>query len=58
MWYASYLTCGDIITQVSLPPWSVFLFLDALTLKLRIIIIILLADQHEIILLTVHTTNN
>ena len=37
--------------------WSVFLFLDVLTLKLKIIII-LPANQPEIILPTVRTTKN
>ena len=41
MWSASYVTCVDIIAQVSLPQWSIYLFLNVRTLKLRIIIIIL-----------------
>ena len=56
MWLISYETCVGIIAQVLLTPWSIFLFLDILTLKLRIIIIILENDQPEIILLTAHTT--
>ena len=43
MWSVSYVTCIDLIAQVSLTWWSVFSLLDVLTLKLRIII--LLADR-------------
>ena len=58
-WSVSYATCVDIMVQVSLSQWSIFLFLDVLTLKLRvIIIIILLTDPSEIILPTAHTTKN
>ena len=58
-WSVSYATCVDIMVQVSLTQWSIFLFLDVLTLKLRvIIIIILLTDPSEIILPTAHTTKN
>ena len=38
--------------------WSVFLFLDMPTLKLRIIIIILATDRPNIILPIAHTTKN
>ena len=34
----SYVTCIDIIAQVSLTQWSAFLFLDVSTLKLIIIL--------------------
>ena len=44
--------------QASLPRWSIFLFFDLPTLKLRIIIIILLTDLADIILPTAGTTNN
>ena len=58
-WSVSYATCVDIMVQVSLTQWSIFLFLDVLTLKLGvIIIIILLTDPSEIILPTAHTTKN
>ena len=53
IWSVSYVTCIDIVAQVSVTPWSVFLFLDVPTLKLKIIINILLTDQPEIILPTV-----
>ena len=45
MWSVSYVTCIDHIAQVSLSRSSIFLFLDLLTLKLRIIIILLLTDR-------------
>ena len=44
----SYVTCVDIIAQVSLTQWSIFLFLDIPTLKLRIIIIILPTERPDI----------
>ena len=46
----SYITCVDIIAQVSLNWWLMFLFLDMPTLKVRIIIIIVPADPLKIIL--------
>ena len=58
MWLISYITCVDIIAQVSLTPWLIFLFLDVPTLKLRIIIIIFPTGQPEIILPTACTTKN
>ena len=59
MWSNSYVTFVDILAQVSLTPWSIFLFLDMPTLKLRIIIIIILpTDPPEIILSTARTTKN
>ena len=54
MWLISYITCVVIIAQVSLTLWSIFLFLDVQTLKLRIIIIFLT----KIILSTARTTKN
>ena len=45
MWSVSFVTC----TQVSSNRWSIFLFFDVPTLKLRIIIIILPTDQTNII---------
>ena len=54
MWSVSYVTCS----QVSLTRWSIFLFLDMPTLKLRIIIIILPTDRADTILPTAHTTKN
>ena len=54
----SYVTYIVIIAQVSLTPWSIFLFLHMLTVKLGIIIIILLTNQPEIILRTARTTKN
>ena len=52
--YHGVKTCGrfhmylvDLIAQVSLTQLSSFLFLDVLTLKLRIIIIILPTDRPE-----------
>ena len=53
----SYVTCVEIIAQVSLTTWSRFWFLDILTLKLKIIIV-LPTNQPEIILLTTRTTKN
>ena len=53
----SYVTCIDLIAQVSLIRWSL-LFLDVLTLKLRIIIIILPTDRPETILPGARTTKN
>ena len=50
MWSVSHVICIDIIAQVSLTRWSIFLFSDVSTLKLRIIIIILQTDQSDIIL--------
>ena len=49
MWSISYVTCVDIAAQVSLTSWSMFIYLDAPTLKLRTIIIILPTDRSEII---------
>ena len=40
MWSISYVTCIDIIAQVSLTPLSMFLFLDVPTLKLRITVLL------------------
>ena len=57
-WSILYVTCVDIIGQVSLTPCSIFLFLDVPILKLRIIIIILPTDWRKIILLTAHMTKN
>ena len=57
MWLASYATCVEIITQVSLTWWSMFLVLDVLTMKLRTVFI-LLTNQCQIILLTAHTTKH
>ena len=57
MWSVSYVTYIDTIPQVSLPQWSIFSFLDMLTLKFRIIIIVLSTDQPEIILPTARNTN-
>ena len=59
MWSVSHVTCTDLIAQVSLTQWSTFLFLDVLTLKLGIIIIIILpTDLPEIILTAARTTEN
>ena len=58
MWSVSHVTCIDLIAQVSLTQWSTFLFLDVLTLKLGIIIIILPTDLPEIILPAARTTEN
>ena len=58
MWSVSYVTCVDIIAQVSLTWWSMFLFLEVPTLKLRIIIIVLSTDQPELILWTLPTTKS
>ena len=59
MWSVSHVTCIDLIAQVSLTQWSTFLFLDVLTLKLGIIIIIILpTDLPEIILPAARTTEN
>ena len=55
-WSILYVTCVNIIAQVSLTP--IFLFLDVPTLKLRIIIIILPTDRPEIILPTARTTKD
>ena len=52
----TYVTCVDILVQVSLTPRSIFLFLDVATRKLRIIIIILTTNQPHIILPTARTT--
>ena len=53
MWFISYVTCVDIIAQVSLTPRSILLFLDVSTLEFWIIIIIILPiNQPKIILLT------
>ena len=52
------VTCVDIIEQVSLIRWSIFLFLDVPTRKLRIIIIIFPTDRRDIILPTARATNN
>ena len=57
-WSISYVTSVDITAQVSLIPWSIFLFSDLLTLKLKIMIIILPTDWPEIILLMARTTKN
>ena len=52
-WSVSYVTCVDIIAQVSETWWSISLFLP--TLKLRIIIIVLPADRPEKVLPTTRT---
>ena len=41
IWLVSYVTCGEIIAQVSVIQRSTFLFSDMSTLKLRVIVIIL-----------------
>ena len=46
------------MSQVSLTPWSIFLFLDVLALKRGIIIDTLPTDRPEIILSTARTTKN
>ena len=56
MWLVSYVTCVDIIAQVLLTRWSIFLFLYSQTLKRGIVNIILPTDWPEIILPTAHTT--
>ena len=53
----SYVTCVDIISQVSLTRW-LFLFLDVSTRKLGIIVIILSNGRSEIILPIARTTKN
>ena len=55
MWSVLYLTCVDIIAQISLTPWSAFLFSNVPTLRLSTVII-LPSDQPEIILPTACTT--
>ena len=42
MWSISYVTCVDIIAQVSSNPWSVFLFLDVSTQKIGLLLLLLL----------------
>ena len=37
----SYVTCVDIIAQVSSNPWSVFLFLDVSTQKIGLLLLLL-----------------
>ena len=54
----SNVICVDIIAQVFLTSWSVFLFLDLPTLKPRIIIIIVPTDRLKIIFFTARTTKN
>ena len=54
----SYVTCVDIISQVSLTRWLIFLFLDVSTRKLGIIVIILSNGRSEIILPIARTTKN
>ena len=56
MWLVSYVNCDDIIAQVFLIWWSIFLFLDLPTLKLKIIIIILPTLRPKTILQTARTT--
>ena len=58
MWSISFAIFVDIIAQVSSTPWSIFSFLDMLTLKLRIIIIILPTDPRKRILSTARATKN
>ena len=48
MWSVPYVTCVDIVAQVFLSWWSVFLLLDLPTLKLKIIINILPTDWSKI----------
>ena len=57
MWSVSYVTCIDLIEQISLGRLSAFLFLDNQTLKLGFIII-LPTDRSEIVLPTARTTKN
>ena len=54
MWLISYVTCVDIIAKVSLTWWSMFLFLDMPTLKLRIVIFP--TNWPRKLLLTTHKT--
>ena len=58
MWSVPYVIYTDIVAQVSLTRWSVFLFLDMPTQKLKIIINILPTGRPEIILPTASTTKN
>ena len=58
MWSVPYVIYTDIVAQVSLTRWSVSLFLDMPTLKLKIIINILPTDRPEIIPPTACTTKN
>ena len=58
MWSVSYVIYTDIVAQVSLTRWSVFLFLDMPTLKLKVIINILPTGRPEIILPTACATKN
>ena len=58
MWSVPYVIYTDIVAQVSLTRWSVFLFLDMPTLKLKIIINILPTGRPEIILPTACATKN
>ena len=58
MWSVSYVIWVDMIEQVSLTRLSIFLFLEMLTLKFRVIIIILLTDLPDIILPTARTPKN
>ena len=41
MWSISYVTCVDIIAQVSSNPWSVFLLLDVSTQKIGLLLLLL-----------------
>ena len=52
----TYVTCVEILVQVSLTPRSIFLFLDVATRKLRIIIYY--SNDQPMILPTARTTNN
>ena len=54
----SYVIWVDMIEQVSLTRLSIFLFLEMLTLKFMVIIIILLTDLPDIILPTARTPKN
>ena len=58
MWSVPYVIYTDIVAQVSLTRWSVFLFLDMPTLKLKVIINILPTGRPEIILPTACATKN
>ena len=53
MWLVSFVTCIEIIAQVSLTRWSIILLLDVPTLKLKIIIIIIIIITIIIIIIII-----
>ena len=53
MWSVSYVTCIDLIAQISLTRLSAFLFLDMPTLKLRMMMMIMMIMMMIVIIIII-----